>query len=168
MKKSQILRAIITVLFSLLLIQIISNIYIVSSDILFGTGILRLGIMGDTEPTLLLKIMVILKIISVIFLIIGVFLIIRTLKYTKLKEYFRLESYKSFRDAGIFLSISGIIALLIVLQNFVSLRIEPMIYLDSFNLKPHLFTLILGLFFIFFSKILKQGVVIKNENDLTI
>lgn len=168
MKKLLVLRVIIILLFGVLLLQITTNIYIVIADVLFGKGILKLGLLQDKEPTSLLKIMVVIKLISVILFTIGVFLIVKTIRHTKVKEYFEVNSYKNFRNAGILLSFSGVLAILIIIQSFVSLNVEPMIYLDSFNINPHLFSLVLGLFFVFFSLILKQGVNIKKENDLTI
>lgn len=167
MKTIRIFRFITFFIFGILLLQVISSIIITTSEVFFNTKILNIGFLSGHNASLLLKIMVVLKLISILLFVLGIYFLTMILRVKSIKEYFNETSNHQFRKAGVYILSSGLLGLFLTLAAYFSSEFAIIFHMN-FNNLPFLISMIIGLFLILFSKILKTAELYKQENDLTI
>lgn len=161
----------ILVLFGVLLIAVLANILLSVFGLFFNMDVLHLGAY-QKESTALIKTIFIVKVIALGLFIYGVFVLVSNLKLVFKGVYFRSDIISCFKRVGSVFCVSGIIGFLasitpMVVMIFTGEFIDHiLINIDSKSL--YIMLMILGLFFILFSKVLDKGSEIQQENNLTI
>ncbi|MFD2567139.1 DUF2975 domain-containing protein [Pseudotenacibaculum haliotis] len=99
---------------------------------------------------------------------VGVFFLIRILTTRTLSEYFSKRVIGYFKTSGVFITLSGVINFSIGITCLI-LSINQVAYLNPQTPKTlSVLSIIIGVFFIILSLVLKKAQKLKLENDLTI
>jgi hypothetical protein len=165
-------RIIISVLFSLLVLAIISNLLISTLGLFFNIDVLFTGNYFNQSPSLNIKLIFVFKAIALLAFVFGVFVLISKINIVVKRDFFNHKLISCFETSGkLFLSagILGIITSISEIINQVLLNdYSHQVYLNIDSKGLYIMLMILGLFFILFSKVLDRGRMIQTENDLTI
>lgn len=168
----KLFRNITSILFLIWVIAIIGNIITSAIGLFFNHDIFGIGIYSNQDVSLNVKLIFIAKTIALLIFIFSVFILISNLKFLVQRDFFNIKLIRSFYKSGKLFLVSGIIGFiasivdilnLIVLKNY---RSQMYLNIDSKSL--YIMLMILGSFFLLFSKVLDKGSQIQYENDLTI
>lgn len=165
MKSIKNLKNYIYILFSFLLIGVLGNTILTTASLVFEKNMVSLGYSIQNVP-LSIKIIALFKVLSVFLFCFGAFQLVRMLKIKNVKEYLSNNSFTSLNKAGKLLILSGVIHICVNFS-FFFIDFKYKIYI-GYDINTYLLLTIIGLFFVFFSKILIKATEIKQENELTI
>lgn len=164
-------RIIISVLFLILVIAIIGNIVLSTIGLFFNSDILYSSY-STREFSLNIKLIFIFKAIALLIFTSGVFVLISKLSLLVSRDFFNPILINCFSKSGKLFLISGIIGFLISIVNIFNMVIlkdySSQLYINIDSKSLYIMLMILGLFFLLFSKVLSKANQIKQENDLTI
>jgi hypothetical protein len=158
----------IYILFGFLLIGLIGNSIISISALLFENDILNIGHFTEKDVPIYLKGIAILKLVTLILFCVGIYYLIKILQILTKGFYFSDSLEKSFRLSGRYFILSGGLGFLLNLAPFFVHEIQYAMYLNFDSKSLYITLTIIGLFFYAFSKIIKQGRTLQQENELTI
>ena len=159
-------------LFLLLVISVLGNIFISASDLFFNYDILSIKGYATSKPSIYIKMIFVVKVIALLIFIYSVFKLISNINLLTKGDFFNPQLISGFAKSGKLFLISGCIGFSAsIISMFVFVIFEDFggqnyINIDSKSL--YIMLMVLGLFFLIFSKVLRKASLIKNENDLTI
>lgn len=160
------------ILFIILVIAILGGLILAAKGLFFNDYYFYKGQPASEIIILRTKIIFIIKAIALILCVAGVYLLARRVYFIVNQDFFNQRLIKSLLKSGILFLISGLVGLfsfVISLVNFIICK-DQFGYLNlSIDSKSlYIMLMILGFFLILFSKALKRGSFLKQENDLTI
>lgn len=162
----------ILVLFIVLVIAILGNIILSTIGIFFNHDIFNTGFYSNNEVSLNIKIIFICKALALLIFIYGVYILVSKLKFLIRRDFFNRHLIQCFLSSGKLFLISGIVGFIVSIVNILNLVVikdfGSQTYLNIDSKSLYIMLMILGLFFILFSKVLSKGNQIQQENDLTI
>lgn len=169
----KLLKIVLYISIAIILLVFGGNIIITTLAILFEKDILRLGYFSGDAIPVPIKILQTLKLVCFTLFVVALIILFRMIYFLSIKKYFSNQVYKSLNFSGRLFLVSGVINFILSFIPFVLLKLDYMVikYLKYFNYDSVLFYLSLvfiGLFFILFNNIIKEGSFLKQENDLTI
>ncbi|WP_271406316.1 DUF2975 domain-containing protein [Tenacibaculum soleae] len=167
MRKIKALKSIAVSLFVIILLWFILDNFLVILALLFEKDVLHLGHFDGDSPSAFLKAVILIKTIASGLFIYGSSFLIRVMLLKNVMDYFNNKVSLFLFKAGKFLIISNVITFFL---NFTAFFINTkyLIYYGGDSKYLSLLMVVFGLFLMIFSKVLKQGNQIKQENDLTI
>lgn len=135
-----------------------------------GTQSIKIPSLANNDEQFVLSYLIFgATIISYLMLLVGLFYFKKSFKYTKPKEVFSETMIKPLYKSGIFFIISSIVIISIQVLIWLLNASNGLInFAYSEKTIFPLFTLIIGLFFMLQSNVIKQAIDYKSENDLTI
>ena len=168
----KLFKNIISGLFLVLVIAIIGNIVFSTIGLFFNHNILNIGVYSSQNVSLHTKLIFIAKAMALLIFIFSVFILISKLKFLVKRDFFNSSLIQSFYKSGKLFVVSGIIGFLASVAEILNLAIlkdyGSQVYLNIDSKSLYIMLMILGAFFLLFSKVLNKGNEIQYENDLTI
>ena len=164
-------RSIISILFLVLVIAIIGNIVVSSLGLFFDYHLNYMSFYSNKDVSLNIKLIFIFKSIALLVFTLGVFILISKLKFLVRRDFFNPQLIACFNKSGKLFLFSGIIGFLATISSLLILALKDysnQFYLNIDSKSLYIMLMILGLFFLLFSKVLSKGNQIQHENDLTI
>lgn len=167
MRKIKVLKSIAVSLFVMILLWFLLDNFLVILALLFEKDVLHLGHFDGDSPSIFLKVVILIKVIASGLFMYGSSFLIRVMLLKNVMDYFNNKASLFLFKAGKFLIISNIMTFFL---NFTAFFINTkyLIYYSGDSKYLSLLMIVFGLFLMLFSKVLKQGNQIKQENDLTI
>ncbi|MDO1502347.1 DUF2975 domain-containing protein [Winogradskyella maritima] len=159
--------------FLILVLAIIGNIIISTIGIFFNHDPFNTGVYASSyDLSLNIKLIFITKAIALTVFIIGTYVLISKLSYLVKGDFFNLILIQSFQKSGRLFLLSGIVGFVASIAGMLNLVVvkdfSSQAYLNIDSKSLYLMLMILGLFLLLFSKVLKRGGQLQTENDLTI
>ena len=157
MKFLKLLQILINVFFIILLLSILGWIVIISYQMIRGLNTFSFKMQIYTFLNVLL-----LTVFSL-----GVFWLKKTVVKLADKDFYAPSVARNFKRAGMVFISTAIFSALLDFSSEISMNAH---YDFTFNpdISSTFFSVIIGLFFIFFSEVLRKGKILKDENDLTV
>lgn len=163
---------IISGLFLVLVIAILGNIITSTIGLFFNSDVFGIGIYSNQDVSLNIKIIFIAKVTALLIFISSVFVLIRKLKFLAQRDFFNPVLIKNFNISGKLFFLSGAIGFTASMADILNLAVlkdyGSQVYLNIDSKSLYIMLMILGAFFLLFSKVLNKGNKIQQENDLTI
>lgn len=167
MREIKVLRKIIIVLFTLTLLWFLGDNIITVLAIVFEKDVLQLGHFNFRNTPLWLKFVMILKTLAFCLFFYASFLLIKILNLKNIIDFKNKKTSLYLNKAGVFIIISNSISFLLSFT-IIFTNIKYAVYFNYDSKSLNLLMLVFGCFLIIFSKIMNKGLLLKQENDLTI
>lgn len=167
MKTIQILKLSIYILFTLLIVGVLGNLIISSLALLFDINILPINNLFGEKTPFSVKLLTVLKLLAVIIFCIGVFFLIKILRMRFFESFFENKAIHYLNISGKLIFFSGALSLCTSISIFF-IKLRYLLYFNYDSKSLSILSIIIGLIFILFSKVLNRAKELKQENDLTI
>ncbi|WP_197052682.1 DUF2975 domain-containing protein [Psychroserpens sp. Hel_I_66] len=154
-----------------MVISIVGNIILSTIGLFFDSNVLYPSY-SKREFSFNIKLIFIFKSVALLIFVFGVFILISKLTYLLKRDFFNSILINSFSKSGKLFLISGSFGFLtsiISMLNILFLKdYSSQLYLNIDSKGLYIMLMILGLFFLLFSKVLAKANEIQQENELTI
>ena len=167
MKTIKSLKLSIYILFSLLIIGLLGNLIISALALLFDINILPISNLFGEETPFSVKLLTVLKLFAAIIFCTGVFFLIKILRMPFFESFFENKAIHYLNISGKLILFSGVLSLCTSLS-VLFIKLRYLIYFNYDSKSLSILSIIIGLIFILFSKVLHRAKELKQENDLTI